>query len=203
MSGRYGFAALVGLVGLWLAARDAAAQKVYKWTDPNGKVHFSNVSPEGESSTQEPAAPAPQGIEAQAPAGEGAEPSAPPSGSDSSAQRSGAHSDLSEDQFSAQVSTTRMHLKRELSQVKQQSQEAGDKLAELKKERDEPTRMGIELLQKAYGPEEHASSEEEDLRKQKEKADRRADEIRKQYGDLKDEAVKRFGHQPSWWLPIE
>lgn len=205
MSGRYGFAALVfGFVWSSLAGPNATAQKVYKWTDASGKVHFSNVSPEGDSSTRAPSAPAPQGIEAQNPSGEAAaEPAAPPPAADSSAQRSGPHSDLSEDEFSDQVSSTRMRLKRELAQVKQQSQEVGDKLAALKKDRDRPARMDLEFLQKAYGPEQHESSDEDDLRKQKDKADRRVEEIRKQYADLKEEAVKRFGHAPAWWLPIE
>ena len=46
-------------------------------------------------------------------------------------------------------------------------------------------------------------NEEETLLKQKQKADKQVEDIRKQYAELHDEAVKRLGHEPGWWLPIE
>lgn len=189
----------------WLvgAAPNAGAQKMYKWTDEDGKVHFSNVSPGGESATtEESSGSSPRGIEAQSPdTASSAEAEAPPASV--APERSTAKPEVSDDAFSSKVSSTRLRLKRELAQAKEQTQAADEKLAALKKERDQPARMGLEILQKAYGPEQHESTEEEQLGKQKASAEKRMQDIRKQYSDLHDEAVKRFGGQPSWWLPIE
>ena len=66
-----------------------------------------------------------------------------------------------------------------------------------------PAQVGIEMLQRAYGPKQNEFGEEATLLKQKQKADKRVEEIRKQYAELHDEAVKRLGHEPGWWLPIE
>ncbi|MBI2962815.1 MAG: DUF4124 domain-containing protein [Deltaproteobacteria bacterium] len=201
--------AAAAAVFVWLAgaAPDAAAQKVYKWTDPDGKVHFSNVSPGGEGAAgEERPGGSPQGVEAESPAtASSAESEAPPprAAEPAAPEASGARAEVSDEDFSSKVSGTRLRLKRELAQAKEQAQAADDKLTALKKERDQPARMGIEILQKAYGPDQHASTEEEDLRKQKATADKRAEDIRKQYAELRAEAVKRYGGQPSWWLPIE
>ncbi len=191
-------AVIVAVAWIAGAAPDVAAQKLYKWTDKDGKVHFSNVSPGGEGATaEESSGTSPQGIEARSP--ESAEAEAPPA----PAVGSAAQSEVSDEQFSSKVSGTRMRLKRELAQAKEQARAADEKLTALKKERDQPARMGLEILQKVYGPDQHESTEEEDLRKQKATAEKRAEDIRKQYSDLRDEAVKRYGGQPPWWLSIE
>ncbi len=195
---------------LSLSAGNAVAQKVYKWTDKDGKVHFSNVGPGAEGNTEQGSGVS--GIEAQSPA-----PSSTASGGDVAAAAeepsAGApqepagsgdsSSNISEDAFSSQVSATRMRLKRELAAAKEKSQQADEQLAALKKELNQPTRIGLEMLQKAYGPDQQVGTEEDTLRKQKHDADARIEEIHKQYADLQAEAVKRFGHQPSWWLPLE
>jgi len=188
---------------LLLGARGAAAQKLYKWTDKDGKIHFSNVAPAGEGGEAAESSGV-TGIEAQSssPAttqsGEApatSEPSATPSGDSSSS--------ISEEAFSLQVSATRSRLKRELAAAKEQSQQADQRLAALKQELNQPTRVDLQMLQKAYGPNQQLGSEEDSLRKQKKDAEARIEEIRKQYATLHDEAVKRYGHQPSWWLPLE
>ena len=202
-------AIVMGMAWLSFASGSAGAQKVYKWTDKDGKVHFSNVSPGGdgaavdssavkgiEASNPEPPAPPPAPAQGETTA-QAAPEAAPPADTGSS------ESAISEEAFSSKVSMTRSRLKRELAQAKEESQAAGEKLEALKKERDQPARIGLETLQKAYGPEQHEVSQEDELRKQKEKADKRVDEIRKEYAGLHDEAVKRLGHQPGWGLPIE
>jgi hypothetical protein len=204
---RQGFATLVlGLAWLSFSAGQVVAQKVYKWTDKDGKVHFSNVSPGGESTTEDTGAVT--GIEAQSPEAQ----SPPVAQAETTAQadreaaapaESSSSSAISEEAFSANASMTRMRLKRELADAKQQSAEAETNLAALRKMDAQASQIGIEMLQKAYGPNANDTGEEDALRKQKQKADKRIEEIRKQYADLHDEAVKRFGHQPSWWLPIE
>jgi len=197
---------------LAFASHDVFAQKVYKWTDKDGRVHFSNVGPSGEGASED--ASGVKGIEAknpEAPAAPAEAPAAPAEApavtaeapEAAPAEGASAPSGPSDEQFSANVSATRSRLKRELAQAKQEAQEAGDKLAALKKERDEPPRVGLEMLQKAYGPVQHEVSQEDELRKQKVKADQRIESIRKQYSDLREEAVKRYGSTPGWWLSIE
>jgi uncharacterized protein DUF4124 len=204
---RRGFATLVlALAWLSLSAGQAISQKVYKWTDKDGRVHFSNVSPGGETAGEDtgvvqgieaksPEAPPPPAAPAETTAQAGPEAAAPAESSSSSA--------ISEEAFSANASMTRRRLKGELAAAKEQSQEIADKLAALKKEDQAASQVGIEMLQRAYGPKQSDFNQEEALLKEKQKADKRIEEIRKQYADLHDEAVKRFGHQPSWWLPIE
>jgi hypothetical protein len=204
--------AMLVLAFAWLSlgAKSAAAQKVYKWTDKDGKVHFSNVGPGTEGSTE--VGSGVTGIEAQstAPAeapATGEVATAPEEPSAAAPQEPSASGDssssISEDAFSSQVSATRSRLKRELAAEKEKAQQADEQLADLKKELDQPTRIGLEVLQKAYGPDQRVGTEEDTLRKQKHDAEARIEEIRKQYAELQAEAVKRFGHQPSWWLPLE
>jgi Domain of unknown function (DUF4124) len=203
---RRGFATLVlGLAWLSMSAGPVIAQKVYKWTDKDGRVHFSNVSPGSDTAGDK--AEAVQGIEAKSPGA--APPAAAPAetaqagpGAAAPAESSSSAA-ISEEAFSAKASMTRMRLKRELAAAKQQSQEIADKLAVLKKEDQAASQVGIEMLQRAYGPKQSEFNEEEALLKQKLKADQRIEDIRKQYAELHDEAVKRFGHEPGWWLPIE
>ena len=187
---------------LSLAAKSAAAQKVYKWTDKDGKVHFSNVGPGAEGSTEEGSGVS--GIEAQSATPAPAAPEEPSAAAPQEPAASGDSStSISEEAFSAQASATRMRLKRELAAAKEKSQQADEQLAALKKELNQPTRIGLEVLEKAYGPNQEVGSEVNTLLKQKHDADARIEEIRKQYADLQAQAVKRFGHQPSWWLPLD
>jgi hypothetical protein len=210
---RHAIAAVVLVMAvLAFASHDVFAQKVYKWTDKDGKVHFSNVGPSGEGASEDasgvkgieaksaeaPAAPAEAPpAPAEAPAATAEAPQAPP------AETASAPSGPSDEEFSAKVSATRSRLKRELAQAKQEAQEAADKLAALKKEHDQPVRVGLEMLQKAYNPQQPEGTEEEELRKQKAKAEQKIEAIRKQYADLREEAVKRNGTTPGWWLPLE
>jgi hypothetical protein len=186
----------------WLShgGGDAAAQKLYKWTDKDGKVHFSNVAPAGDGGAVESSGIT--GIEAQSAqtdssaTAEHSAPAEPAASGDSS-------SSISEEAFSLKVSTTRSRLKRELATAKEQAQQADDRLAALKQELNQPTRVDLQMLQKAYGPNQQLGNEEDSLRKQKKDADARIAEIHKQYDTLHDEAVKRYGHQPSWWLLLD
>jgi len=189
----------------WLGAGNAAAQRLYKWTDKDGKVHFSNVSPGGEGATDESSGVT--GIEAQGTQSSSSESSRAEQPSSAAPHEQAAAEDssggISEEAFSLQVSTTRSRLKRELAAAKEQSQQADDRLAALKQELNQPTRVDLQMLQKAYGPNQQVGSEEDALRKQKKDADARVEEIRKEYAELREQAVKRYGHQPSWWLPLD
>ena len=189
----------------WLGAGSAAAQRLYKWTDKDGKVHFSNVSPGGDGATDESSGVT--GIEAQGTQSSSSEASTAEQPSRAAPHEQAAAEDssggISEEAFSLQVSTTRYRLKRELAAAKEQSQQADDRLAALKQELNQPTRVDLQMLQKAYGPNQQMGSEEDALRKQKKDADARIEEIRKEYAELREQAVKRYGHQPSWWLPLD
>lgn len=184
----------------------ASAQKMYKWTDKDGKIHFSNVSPEGNATTVESEA-SPAGVEAR-----GAEPGGAPAApvDDGSAAStaaastsSGSESAVADEMFSNRASATRLRLKRELANAKENAQAATDKLEALRRERDKPPQMGVETLVAAYGKPQRGEEEEDALRKEKERADKRVEDIRQEYSDLHAEAVKRLGHEPSWWLPLE
>jgi hypothetical protein len=204
MRGLLHWATLV-LAFAWLSlgAGNAAAQKLYKWTDKDGKVHFSNVAPAGDGGAVESSGIT--GIEAQsAPTGSSAtaEHSAPAAPAEPAASGDSSSS-ISAEAFSLQVSTTRSRLKRELAAAKEQARQADDRLAALKQELNQPTRVDLQMLQKAYGPNQQLGNEEDSLRKQKKDAEARIEEIHKQYDTLHDEAVKRDGHQPSWWLPLD
>ncbi|MGH7897262.1 MAG: DUF4124 domain-containing protein [Candidatus Binatia bacterium] len=202
---RYPYAAgvlLLGVAWLSISVGDALAQKMYRWTDKNGKVHYSNIAPEAD--TREESSTVPIVREAPEPAIVPVPPAAelaakPPEASSGS----GRYAELSEQDFSNEVTAIRLRLKRELQQAKEQSRDIGEKLEAIKKERDRPTRVGLEILQKAYGPDKHEASEEEALRAQKQGVDQRIEEIRTQYAELREEAVKRHGRQPPWWVPIE
>jgi hypothetical protein len=210
MTRRYALAAMF-LVFAWLlsSGRSVEAQKMYKWTDKDGKVHFSNIAPPGEQ-PEEPSGV--QGIEAQ-----GSQPSAAPSERVSAPARAaqaapasgestggGTVSGVSDEAFSSQASMTRTRLKRDLAQAKEEAREAGEKLEATNRERDAASKVGLEMLQKAYSPDQSGSAGEDELRKRKEKAEAKVADIRKQYETLREEAVKRNnGQQPGWWLPIE
>jgi len=205
MSRRHVLAAIVlSIVWMHLAPGRAAAQKVYKWTDKDGKAHFSNVAPSSDATADDGSGVTgieAQGSEAPPPA---AEPQTVSEGSaPAPAPASGSSSDaISNEAFSSRVSITRSRLRRDLAAAKQQSLEAAQTLAEMKKEREQPTEVGIEILQKAYGPNQ-GGGEEDRLLKQKEEADAKIDAIRKEYAALHGDAVKRLGGEPSWWLPLD
>ena len=201
MSRRHAFAAtILALAWLLSPARFADAQKMYKWTDKDGKVHFSNVAPPGEED-EEPSGT--QGVEASGslttePA------SAPPPPSAPSESAVAAETGVSDEAFSSRASATRTRLRREIAAAKTEVTEKAEKLERLKKERDAAQRVGLEMLQRAFSPDQHPASEEDDLRDQKAKAEKRVEDIRAEYAKLRDEAVKRNnGTQPGWWLPIE
>src|SRR5215813_5827843 len=109
------FAMLVlGLAWVALSAGQVIAQKVYKWTDKDGRVHFSNVSPGGDAASEN--APAVQGIEAksgEAPSVAAAPPETAQARPEAAAPaESSSSAAISEEAFSANASMTRMRLKR-------------------------------------------------------------------------------------------
>ncbi len=210
----------LALVGLLSTTRSADAQSTYKWTDKDGKVHFSNVAPAGQQGDQPSGV---TGIEASGGSGEapeaaneqpgmppplppgvvlpgGSAPSAPSAPSTQSASAA-----VSDETFSSQATATRLRLKREIAQAKEEVKAVGDEIAAAKKDRDLAQKPGLEMLQNAFDPNhQHSSKDMDDLEKKKEKAEAKVEDIRKQYSTMRDEAARRNGGQtPSWWLPIE
>ena len=189
-------------------ARSAHAQKMYKWTDRDGKVHYSNVAPQGDTPDETPSS---HGVETQGGAdaaaaavtGDAARtnneapnevPGLPPDG----------RSSVSDEVFSSQVSATRSRFRRELAQAKDESREAAEALAEAKRLNDASKEPGLEMLQRALDPKKQESSDEDTIKAKKAKADAKIADIRAQYEKLKAEATTRNGGAaPSWWLPIE
>ncbi len=188
----------------------ASAQKMYKWTDKDGKVHFSNVSPEGNATAVESDS-SPAGVEARSPESPSSDnptadaiaagASAPAPAASSGGSGSSGDS-IADEAFSTKASSTRLRLKRELASAKEQAQAANDKLDALRADRSKPKPFGYEAMMAAYDPK-NGEAQEDALRKEKETADKKVEDIRKQYADLHAEAVKRLGSEPSWWLPLD
>ena len=212
MSRRHVWVAVTfALVWLFWPARFADAQKMYKWTDQDGKVHFSNVAPQSEEPQESAGAGAgggaePQGgVEASAPvaAGEASRTNEAPPNEVANATGA-ANSAVSDETFSSQVSATRSRLRRELAQAKDEAREASVQLEEAKRLNQESQQPGLAMLQRAMDPQVKAESDEDAIRSRKAKADAKIADIRAQYEALRTEATKRNGGTlPSWWLPIE
>jgi hypothetical protein len=189
------------LVWLFSPARYADAQKMYKWTDKGGKVHFSNVAPSGEQPEE---ASGVTGIEAQGPAAEPVKRISEAPNEVRGLPPDAGKSAVSDEAFSSQASATRSRLKRELAQAKEDARDATDKLAAAKRQNEAAKQPGLEMLQNAFDAEKKAASDEDSIRGRKEKAEAKVTDIRTEYEKLHEEAVKRNGGaQPSWWLPIE
>jgi hypothetical protein len=209
MSRRHVWVAVIfALVWLISSARSADAQKMYKWTDQDGKVHFSNVAPQGDEPQQSAGV---SGTEAQGAVGASAAPTGEAAGSNNEEPNEVAEnlpdsgtSSVSDEAFSSGVSATRSRLRRELAQAKDEAREASEQLAEAKRLNQESQQPGLAMLQRAMDPQVKAESDEDAIRSRKAKADAKIADIRAQYDALRAEATKRNGGtQPSWWLPIE
>jgi uncharacterized protein DUF4124 len=213
MSRRHVWVAVTfALLWLFSPARSADAQKMYKWTDKDGNVHFSNVAPQGE---EPPASSGLTGVEAQ-PGAATDDTSATASTGEAARRNNEAPKDqpglppaketpsVSDEVFSSQVSATRSKLRREIAQAKDESREASEQLAVAKRLNEESQQPGLAMLQRAMDPQVKAESDEDAIRAKKAKADAKIADIRAQYETLRNEATKRNGgSQPSWWLPIE
>src|SRR5882724_9427285 len=198
MNRRYIVAATtLALVGLLSTTRSADAQKMFKWTDKDGKVHFSNVAPPGEQAEE---ASGVTGVEASGSSGAAAGAPAPQAPNEVSpgaaaagvqalgaagAPAQSASSAVSDELFSSQATATRLKLKREIVQAKEDA-----RVAAAKKNQDLAQKPGLEMLQQAFDPNhQHDSKDLDELQKRKEKADGKVEDIRKQYAALRDEAT--------------
>ncbi|MGH7805966.1 MAG: DUF4124 domain-containing protein [Candidatus Binatia bacterium] len=208
------------IVAGWLAVlvpvSVLAQGAVYKWKDENGKVHFSNVPSEAasrEGATMvapdtappaEPAAPAPAD-EMGAPA-EIAPPAEPAVAAPVPAGTPGPFSSLSDEGFSTRVTGERLKLRREITAAKRALDEVTkDYDGEVARKRvPTPQQIHDRIFVGVTGVEDGAPPDrEEELRKKKEQAGKRVEEIRARFAALETEAVKRYGGLPAWWLTIE
>src|SRR5882724_2870594 len=158
MNRRYIVAATtLALVGLLSTTRSADAQKMFKWTDKDGKVHFSNVAPPGEQAEE---ASGVTGVEASGSSGAAAGAPAPQAPNEVSpgaaaagvqalgaagAPAQSASSAVSDELFSSQATATRLKLKREIVQAKEDARVAAEKLAAAKKDQDLAQKPGLEM----------------------------------------------------------
>lgn len=193
---------------LVLGASRATADQVYRWTDEKGNVHFSNVAPAGqEEKTEEnlPAEPEPAAIEPESRSGtvERAPEGAPAEKTEPGKEKPGRFADLNDDSFSAQVSRQRTALKREIVEAKGRLRDLDDQIAAVQEERRQAIGNALQTLQGVTNPSNVESEKEQALKKEKEETEKRIEAIRKEYRNLREEAVKRYGSLPGWWLPIE
>lgn len=200
---------MLAMVSFWAAPLLALgvsrvdADQVYRWTDEKGKVHFSNVAPAGQEVESEESSPStPATSEPESPASEAAE--APEGSSAVSAKETpGRFTDLSDDTFSARVSRERTALKKELAQAKRRIRDIEEEIKTVREERQQAVGVALQRLQGMSIPSDVESEREQSLKKEKEDKEKRIQEIRKEYGELREEAAKRYGGVPGWWLPIE
>lgn len=174
----------------------AAADKIVQWKDEQGRVHFSNIGPSGDAKQAEETAPA----ETNAPL------VLPPAASGDAAtgeKEKSRFADLSDDTFSSEMSRQRGRLRRELRDAKGRVEEIDQKLATVHREKNALADQVRATLQGVIDPKDVDSGEEKALKEEKVKTEKRISEIRKQYDDLHEDAVKRTGGQPSWWLPLD
>ena len=203
-----GIALLCAVPLLVLGASRATADQVFRWTDEKGNVHFSNVAPAGqEEKTEEsvPAEPEPAAIEPESRSGTvgGATEGAPAEKTEPVKEKPGRFANLGDDSFSAQVSRQLTALKREIAEAKRHVIELDDQIAAVREERGQAIDNALQTLQGVTNPSDVESEKEQALKKEKEETEKRIEAIRKEYGDLREEAVKRYGSLPGWWLPIE
>lgn len=197
---------VAGALVLLVPATVLAQSGVYRWKDKHGKVHFSNVqpaegvAPEGATlvAPAEPAAPA-----ADAPAPSGGERTGeapPPSGTP------GPYAELSSEAFSSRMTGERLKLRRELAAAKRELADAKESEEREIARKAVPTpaqvhdRIFIGVTGVEEGP---APDREREFRERKERAEKKVEEIRARYAQLENEAVRRHGSRPDWWLPIE
>lgn len=195
---------------LLIDAALAGADEIVRWTDAKGRVHFSNVAPPpsqaqgGEASAGGTAGEAPPAVAAPAPAAPEVAPApSEPAAREAAAGKPGPYSNLSAEAFSSVASRQRMRLKSDLAAAKQHVREIDERLATIRAEKSQAVGDAMALLQGMYAPANAASTKEQELVADKKATEDRVDGIRKQYGELRDEAVRRYGGLPDWWLPIE
>jgi hypothetical protein len=207
-------------VAVLAASTAASAQKVYKWTDESGRVHFSNVGPADQTPEDKGEAAAPESApEANAPSAETSAPptfpesaggeapfgdaAAPPPVAPPADEKPSRYSKLSTDGFSVTATQRRAALRRDLTNVKRRIAEIDRQMEELRRTRRETVSSAAERLQGVTIPPDLPSEEEKDLAVERKEAEKRIEDIRNQYAELRDEATKRSGSAPDWLLPIE
>jgi hypothetical protein len=178
-------AALLGLA----IVSPARAEKIQQWKDENGSIHFSNVGGGGEEMNPETAPSTETAPAAAKPAAEG--------------DKKSRFTDLSDETFSSQVSRERMRLRKEIQNERQRMAELDQKMEEIRRIRTSSVGAAIGQLAGVRAPEDRKSEEELELEKQKTKSEEKIAAIRKQYDEMHDEAVKRHGGSPAWWLPLD
>ena len=184
----------MGLVVVLLAA-SAAAQEVYRWKDPSGRLHFSNVGP-GEKTSRSSGEVGAEVGRKRAPSIARTAPKTEPDGKDP-------YSDLSEEQFSSVASRKRDDLRRELRDTKARIVAIDAELASLKRTRENTLREYSTKLQGFRMPEPIPSDREEELAEEKKEAEKKIADIHKRYAEVGDSAAKRHGETPSWLRPLE
>jgi DNA repair exonuclease SbcCD ATPase subunit len=177
--------ALLGSVTLTFG-QIARADRIVRWTDEHGRLHFSNLAPAEETPAEEH--PAPELSREAAPVVTGTP--LP-------------HANLSDEAFSTEASRTRAKLKRDLADAERRVRELDEKIADLRQKRAAAIQDAITRLGSVSAPEDVPSQQELELQKEKEAVEKRIEEVRKRYAELHDEAVARRGGEPPWWLPLD
>jgi hypothetical protein len=185
---RFTDAALV----LVVLAAPAWSDDVYRWTDHDGQVHYSNIASGGKQLTPE-VMPTPADAAAGVPAGEGE--------ADATAATDAAAQADAADAFSTATSNRRYALERDLRATQRKLRELDARLATLSKtrSRNQPSTVpvgdgGIVL--------DLRSEEEKALAAQHDELKEHAAGVRADYAKLRDEVTARLGNLPEWWIEV-
>ncbi|MGH7859212.1 MAG: hypothetical protein ACREQY_17935, partial [Candidatus Binatia bacterium] len=113
------------------------------------------------------------------------------------------YANLSEESFSSVASRKRAELKRQLDGAKKELRSIDGELTSLKQTRDRTFEQYGQQLQGVTRPEPRLSEREEELLEERQKVEKRIESIRASYDEMKEEAGKRHGSVPGWWLPLD
>ena len=197
-----------GLLALLVPSAVLAQSAVYKWKDAQGKVHFSNVQPgegttPGDATVVAPESSAPAVVDPAIPPPPARVVGEPVLGAP--AATPGPYSNLEGDAFSTTVTRERVTLRRDLQAAKRELDQVTKEYESeiLRKSVPTPAQVHDRIFQAVTGVGASAPDRQEEFAERKKRAEKRVADIRFRYSELENEAIKRYGSLPGWWLPIE
>jgi len=164
---------------------------IYHWVDRAGNVHYSNTSGgAGASSDSMPSEP-------EATTGEAGDGGDAAAGDVASAPAAADAADA----FSSSASLRRYALERDLRATDGQIRELDSRLAILARARAQ-NQQGSAATGGVATAADVRSEEEKTIAAQRDELTKHKDEVRADYGKLRDEVTSRLGTLPEWWIEV-
>jgi hypothetical protein len=183
---------LVGVaLGVAALGSPALSDEIYRWTDASGRVHYANTGTGGPRAERQdlgaPSGDAEAGGDAEANDDPVPDPVA------TAAEEATA--------YSTQASLRRAALEQDLRATEKQMGALDQRLAELALARGQNAR-GSAATGGVAGNMAVRSEEETALGAEREKLAKHAEQLRGEYGKLRDEVTTRLGTTPAWWIDV-